>query len=244
MVVKTSDGGHAKAGIYTDILRRIVTGKLAPGQRLIEEDLARAYRVSRTPIREILFVLTRDGLVEHLRNRGASVVSFTPDEVEQIYDIRNALECLSLRSASRNMPLNDLLDLERRLDRLNRLRGRRWNQQRMAVDLELHRFITSHSGNRRLVAYLENISLLIDSLGLIGYSDDERVQRGGQEHLDIVRALLRRDAEHAERLLRGHIENSKRSVLELFLQRRSKSRLPALKRASGNWRARNSPLKS
>jgi DNA-binding GntR family transcriptional regulator len=232
MVVKTSDDDHLKARIYTDILRRIVTGKLAPGQRLIEEDLARAYKVSRTPIREILFVLTRDGLVEHLRNRGASVVSFTPDDVEQIYDIRNALECLSIRSACRNMPLNDLHDLERRLDKLNRLRGRKWNQQRMETDLELHRLITSHCGNRRLVAHLGNISLLIESLGLIGYSDDERVQRGAQEHLDIVRALLRRDAEQAERLLREHIENSKRSVLALFLQRRAKSNRSARQRVS------------
>ena len=232
MVVKTSDDDHLKARIYTDILRRIVTGRLAPGQRLVEEELARTYKVSRTPIREILFVLTRDGLVEHVRNRGARVVAFTPDDVEQIYDIRNALECLSLRSASRNMPLNDLHDLERRLDWVNRLRGRRWNQRRMEIDLELHRFITSRCGNRRLVAYLENISLLIHSLRLIGYSNDERVQRGGQEHLDIVRALLRRDPEQAEHRLRGHIENSKRSVLELFLQRRAKANLPARQRVA------------
>jgi len=222
MTAETNGSDHLKARIYADFLRRIVTGKLAPGQRLVEEKLARMYNVSRTPIREILFVLTRDGLVEHIRNRGASIVSFKPDDVEEIYNIRNALECLSIRSASRNLPLNDLLDFERRLQGLGRVPEAKWNRQHLQIDLELHWFIISHCKNRRLVAYMHNISLLSHSLRCIG-STAERRRLGAQEHLDIVRALLRRDSPLAERLLRGHIENSKRNVLELFLQRRART---------------------
>jgi DNA-binding GntR family transcriptional regulator len=220
MSEETNGSDHAKGRIYTDILRRIVTGDLAPGQRLVEEELARTYNVSRTPIREILFVLTRDGLVEHFRNRGARVVSFNADEVEQIFDIRNALECLSIRSASRNMALKDLLEFARRLERLDGLHGPRWDHQRVQIDLELHRFIISHCGNRRLIAYLENISLLIHSLRVIS-SDAERAGLAAQEHLDVVRALLRRDSELAERLMQQHLENSKRKLLELVFQGRA-----------------------
>src|ERR1700733_3003120 len=78
---------------YTDILGMIVQGGLPPGQRMIEEDLAREYRVSRTPIREVIFALERDGLVARAANRGAKVIAFTPDDVEQVYEIRKVLEC-------------------------------------------------------------------------------------------------------------------------------------------------------
>ncbi len=211
-----------KATIYADILAKIMRGEFQPGQRLVEEELARTYEVSRTPIREILFALEKGGLVERTHNRGAKVVSFTPDDVEQIYEIRNALECLSLRHAIRNLPLNALLDLERRLDALNRRHGPKWNQQQAEIDLELHRLIVTHSGNRRLVAYLENISLLIHSLRLVGYRDDRHARRAGEEHLEIVRALVRRDLALAERLLADHIETSKKNAIELFFRQDEK----------------------
>jgi DNA-binding GntR family transcriptional regulator len=193
-----------------------MSGTFPPGRRLVEEELAETYHVSRTPIREVLVALEKDGLVERTHNRGAKVVSFTADDVEEIYETRNALECLSIRQAIRNLQLQDLLDLERHLEKLNRHEGPQWNQQQARIDLELHQLILSHSGNRRLVAYLENISMLIHSLRLIGLRNAQHVRRSGEEHLAIVRALLRRDAQLAERLLADHIETSKRNTLELF----------------------------
>ena len=207
-----------KATIYADILAKIMRGEFQPGQRLVEEELALTYEVSRTPIREILFALEKGGLVERSHNRGAKVVSFTPDDVEQIYEIRSALECLSLRRAIRNLPLNTLLEMERRLEALNRHQGPKWNQQQGEIDFELHRLIVTRSGNRRLVAYLENISLLIHSLRLVGYLDDRNARRAGEEHLEIVRSLMRRDLSLAERLLAEHIENSKKNAIELFFR--------------------------
>lgn len=202
--------------IYSDILGKIVSGDFSPGQRLIEEELAATYAISRTPIREILFALERDGLVERSRNRGARVVAFTPDDVEQIYEIRGALECLAVRTAVRSLPLREVLELERRLASLNEKTTADWNDRQAEVDIELHRLIVEHSGNRRLALYLDNISLLLHSLRLLGYRNSAHARRAGEEHLEIVRALLRRDAQAAERLLADHIEVSKRNALELF----------------------------
>src|SRR5690349_938938 len=98
--------------LYSDILAKIMTGELQAGQRLIEEEVARTYGVSRTPVREVFFALAKDGLVERVQNRGARVVSFTPDDVEEIFDIRMALECLSIRNAVRNLPLSTLSETE------------------------------------------------------------------------------------------------------------------------------------
>ena len=73
---------QTKGRIYADIVSKILAAELGVGQRLKEQDLAQTHKVSRTPIREILIALERDGLVERIRNRGAEVISFTPDDVE------------------------------------------------------------------------------------------------------------------------------------------------------------------
>lgn len=203
--------------IYTDILGRIVSGDFSRGQRLIEGDLAKLYKVSRTPIREVLVALENDGLVERSINKGAKVIGFSPDDVEQIYEIRRVLECLALRNSTSSLPLSRLLDLERRLVVLNQHSDPESNRKQAELDVELHHLIINHARNRRLIGYLDKISLLIDSLRSLGYRDDRHVQRVGEEHLAIVRALLRRDTVGAENLLAEHLDTSKRNALELFL---------------------------
>ena len=129
--------------IYADILHKIVSGKIPPGQRLGEERLGREYHVSRTPIREALFALERDGLIERTHHCGATVLSFTADDVEQIYEIRRALECLGIRRAVRSLSLSELYELERRLAALRRQKGARLRNKQLESDLELHRVIVS-----------------------------------------------------------------------------------------------------
>jgi len=216
---KTLSQQEENSEVYTDILAKIMRGDLAPGQRLIEEDLARAYNVSRTPIREVLLALEKDGLVERMRNRGARVAAFTPDVMEEIYEIRKALECLSVRNAARNIPMTLLIDFERRLEGLAQQKGDDWHRRQSEIDLEFHRAIVAHSGNRRLMDYLENISVLIHSLRLVGYANSLFARRAGEEHLAIVRALMRRDAQTAEALLAEHIDNSKHHALAAFSRR-------------------------
>jgi DNA-binding GntR family transcriptional regulator len=114
--------------------------------------------------------------------------------------------------------LDHLLELERRLEALSE-EAPGWNEQQAQLDLELHQSIVNSSGNRRLAAYLENISLLIHSLRLVGYRRDHDARQAGREHLAIVRALRNRDLETSERLLADHIEASKRHALALFFDR-------------------------
>lgn len=222
--VDDADTEHLNLRIYSEILGKIMSGEFHPGQRLIEEELAAAYEVSRTPIREILFALERDGLVERSRYRGARVVAFTPDDVEEIYEIRKALECVAARTAARTVPLNELLEIERRLTTLNESHTPDWNQSQAELDFELHDRILSYSGNRRLSLYLKNISVLLQSLRMLGYRNNEHARQAGVEHLEIVRSLLRRDGATAERLLAEHIEISKRNALELFFEKRAAKR--------------------
>jgi DNA-binding GntR family transcriptional regulator len=217
-VSKTS---RPEIDLYADILDKIVTGQFPPGYRLAEKELALAYHVSRTPVRETLISLHKAGLVERSRNRGARVVSFGPDDIEQIYEIRSALECLAIRRAARRLRLDDLLRIERRLLVANQRLAEGWIQEQIDIDLALHRLISVQSGSRRLAKILEDTSLLLHSLRLLGYRNEHYTLVTGEEHLAIVRALLRRDASLAEQLLAAHIDSSKKHVLELFFSSRN-----------------------
>jgi DNA-binding GntR family transcriptional regulator len=89
----------------------IVSGKLTPGQRLIEEELANQLNVSRAPIRVALIHLGQEGLVVSERHRGASVAKLSADDIEKIYSLRSALERLAADWACRNATDQDLEDM-------------------------------------------------------------------------------------------------------------------------------------
>ena len=214
-----NDSGRVQATLYGSIVEKIMSGELPSGQRLVEEELARKYNVSRTPVREVLFALQRDGLIERVRNQGARVVSFTPDDAEEIFDLRKALECFCVPKAVRTLKLTDLVGLERRLESLIGSRASKWGDKAAEIDLELHDIIVTGSGNRRLIAYMERIRRLQHSLQLAGYRNEEHVRQSAHEHLGIIRALLRRDVELAQQLLGEHIEHGKRNALERFFSR-------------------------
>jgi len=219
--VKNTREDHHKSRIYGDVLKRILRGDLKPGARLVETQLAGHYSVSRTIIREVLFMLTRDELVDRRHNHGAYVVSFTPDDVEDLYEIRKNLEILALRTAIPAMPLEPLFDFERRLRALDGKPAAQTSAQHAEIDLSLHGFIFAHCRNRRLVSYLENISQLIHSLRLLGYELEDVVRQTGEQHLGLVQAFIRRDLQMAERLLAEHIDTSKRNALEMLLVQRN-----------------------
>ena len=212
---------HAKNAIYADVLRRILQGELPPGERLVETQLAGRHAVSRTVIREVLFMLLRDGLVERHHNRGTQVVSFTPDDVEDLYEIRKNLELLALRTAVPAMPLEPLFHFEERLRRLGGQPPKRTAAAHAAIDIELHGFLFAHCRNKRLTAYLQNISQLIHSLRLLGYQMEDVVRLTGEQHLGLVQAWIRRDLPLAERLLGEHIDTSKRNALQMLITRRT-----------------------
>lgn len=202
--------------VYTEIVRKIASGELAPGQRLVEIDLAHLLETSRTPVREALFKLEKDGLVQRTHNQGARVAAFTPDDIEQIYEIRSALECLAIRKGTKNVPLNRLFEFDRQLEQWRNRSGPERSQALYEIDLELHEFIVKHSSNPRLISHLDKLSLLINSVRLLTHGSEQHFKAGIEEHLGIIRALIRRDGETAERLMAEHIEGAKHRALEFF----------------------------
>ncbi len=98
--------------VCTEVRNRIMSGALQPGERLVEENLAAQLGVSRNPVREAFRMLSTEGFVELTARRGATVARLRPDQSEDLFHVREALECLSARLAARRRTPGDIEKLE------------------------------------------------------------------------------------------------------------------------------------
>jgi DNA-binding GntR family transcriptional regulator len=146
-------------------------------------------------------------------------VAFTAEDVEELFDLRTALEVHCISNVVRTVKVSELLALQHSLEAVEGKSGSSLQEEHASIDLKLHHLIVENSGNRRLIAQMRNLSLLIESLQLTSFDNtDDQARTTGEQHLAIVRALLKRDVGLAQRLLTEHIEYGKRNVLQMFIK--------------------------
>ena len=206
-VVTLADG--ALAAIQT----RIVEGDLAPGTKLVEEELAQAHGVSRGPLREALRRLQARRLVEVVPNIGARVVELSRSELQAVYEAREALEGMACRLVAQRIRAGDMRPGE--IEALRQLldsHGAEVQQHaeqpylQEAGNYDFHYRIAQASGNPVLVSML--CDDLYHVIRMYRRRMDARHGRSEQalnEHQQIVAALAAGDAELAELLMRRHV---------------------------------------
>jgi DNA-binding GntR family transcriptional regulator len=205
-----------KNKVYEDIRRHIVEEKLAPGQWLIERELCEAYRMSRTPIREILWRLTADGFLEQEANRGFVVRRLGLEQIFEIFQTREAIEGMAARLACRRGGeafRGKLRDIKKRIAQVNIESDPGLG---IALGRELHRAIMSAANNGILADInekLENLTVLTANLTRRS-PVIEKASAGA--HLEIINAMLRQDEEKGEHLMREHLRETCRNVVDQF----------------------------
>lgn len=197
----------------------ILDGRLAPDQPLPEVELAQQLGTSRTPIREALLLLEREGLVEAQPNRGATVKRYDATQLRELYDLRAVLEGYAARRAAERISDKDLRRLEESCDRFARLR----TEDDMLPDLveenfTFHQVILKAAGSDRLdrmVAEVTAVPLIYRSY--LAYSDENRgtVER---EHRAITEALRAKDGDLAAELMQAHVEWARDRAIAHFPQ--------------------------
>jgi len=200
---------------YATLRREIVEGRFAPGRRMREIELAQRLGISRTPTRQALSRLELEGLLA-LRPRAGLVVSVLDmDAVEELYEMRAALEGAAAGMAARHASPRDLALLTRLLDEETGLGSEPMNLYRH--NRELHEAIHMAAHNR----YLEkSLHALHDAIALLGPTTLAATGRpvvAHAEHAAIVKAIAARDDALADRLARAHILGAldvRRAILE------------------------------
>jgi DNA-binding GntR family transcriptional regulator len=192
-----------------DFLRAaILSGEIAPGDWIRQEDIAARFGASRLPVREALRILEAEGLTGHQPNRGARVPWLDMHEVDVIYQMRERLECLALVESIGLLTESDLRGMA---DIQDRIEANADVDSFLALDREFH--LRSYTGCR-IGQLTTTVTRLWNSTqhyrrAFVALSGAERMWVVNAEHRLLLDALDRRDAVDAERYLSGHIRRTR-----------------------------------
>jgi DNA-binding GntR family transcriptional regulator len=191
-----------------DALREeILTGSLPPGARLRAEPLAERLQTSRTPVREALFLLAREGLVDIEPRRGAVVRQFDAADLADLYEVRALIEPYAARRAATRIGAQDLARLTHLCDRAD-ARGAADEEaveDQVALNEEFHRIVVTAAGSARLEAALRAVAGIPRAFRTAFWHDDAQREQSLFCHRQIVHALERRRPRLAEAVMRMHI---------------------------------------
>lgn len=199
--------------VYQHIREVIVGGALSANARLDEQTLADEMGVSRTPIREAIGKLTREGLVEYRPYQGNFVRAFSAKQVNDLYEVREALEVAAMRLAVPRLTDTNVLELKAILDAVHDAYERGDLIAYGTADRRFHNAIARFSGNETLIESLDRLGLQVQLIRTAANRDPGVVERTAQQRPAIVAALEARDAVQAARLMEAHIDDVRRAVV-------------------------------
>jgi DNA-binding GntR family transcriptional regulator len=189
----------------TELIRdAIVEGRLEPGERLKEEELARELGISRTPIREALLILQAEDLVTATPNRGAIVRIHEPEELEDLYDMRALLEGHAARRAADRVSEPELELLRASCDRFSAV-GKDDLSGLVRENQFFHTAILDISGSARLASMVRKVIKLPLVYNSYRWYSPEQTRVSVDYHRRLIHAFEARDAERAEWLMKEHV---------------------------------------
>ncbi|MCD6472897.1 GntR family transcriptional regulator [Candidatus Aerophobetes bacterium] len=200
--------------IYEKIKSQIINFTLKPGQKLQDRQLGLEFGVSRTPIREALNRLVQEGFVRQISGRGYFVKEISIKDIEEIYEVREALEVLAAQQAVRNINNHQIKRLSEILKSHEKLIQKGEVKSRLLKDADFHKTIALSSENRYLYEIINNIFDKIAVFKGIGVLSLQRAKTAYQQHKEIFNSLKERDAQALEKKLRKHISNAKQKAIE------------------------------
>ena len=206
--------------VFNTLRQAILKGELKPGERLMEIQLANKLGVSRTPVREAIRKLELEGLVLMIPRKGAEVAEITRQDMEDVLEVRTALEELAVKDACDHITDAQLSELKKASNEFKKalLEGKDLVTCADA-DMHFHDVILSATNNRRLIQMLNNLSEQMYRYRM-EYLMDERTHKTLiEEHDAIRRALKKHDKVKAGAAIRVHIDNQKRSILESLTEK-------------------------
>jgi DNA-binding GntR family transcriptional regulator len=203
---------------YTRLLERIVSLEMPPGSVVNEARLREDLKIGRTPIREALQRLARENLVRSIPHRGTFVTDVNITDLARITEVRVVLESHAARLAAEK---HTGADEQATRELLELLRGGRVTDQRelMQLDQRIHRLIYHAAHNPFLEATLERYFNLSLRLWYLVLDRQVGLRRAVDEHIDLLEAVLSRDAELAETIMRKHVIGFEREIRKVLVER-------------------------
>lgn len=199
--------------VYAGLRAELLRCELAPGSQIYEGELASRYRVSKTPVREALNSLRQEGLIQVLPRRGYQVTAITLKHILSLLELRLVLEGGAAGLAVQRASASDLAQLEK----LAKASYQRGNKQSEAEFIDanraFHMRVAELSGNERLVDLIKRCLEELQRVFHLGADLRNISDEVAQDHLDLVDALRRRDADGARRIVGEQTAHTRTNIL-------------------------------
>jgi DNA-binding GntR family transcriptional regulator len=202
--------------VYNDLLQLISSGALRPGERLDEQQIAEQLGVSRTPLREAITRLVRDGIIDNQPYRGNFVRSFTAKQASDLYEVRKVLESTAVRLAILNLNSAAVSRLRSILNEISQALGTGDLEAYGLADREFHDTIAQLTQNETLIATLDRLGGQIQLIRSMANRNHTVVELAAAERPEIVDAMQAGNADEAAALMEEHIEMVQRYIVNII----------------------------
>lgn len=204
--------------VYNTIREAILDLRLHPGDALVESALTKQLGVSKTPVRGALIRLEREGLVQNLPARGRIVAELDINDVKEIFEIRELLDCYLARYLAVHAPESLLDDLAEIIDTAEQYQRQGDQHTYFMYVRKFDRRMYDSSPNRRMAAVQSNFHDLIGFIGAVAFLTPGRIENTYAEHSRILNALRARDPDLAAQCMTEHIQSILRDYLSAVHQ--------------------------
>jgi DNA-binding GntR family transcriptional regulator len=211
--------------VVNSIRERIISGDLKPGERLVEAHLSEELGVSRMPVREALRELAAEGVVSIEPRRGATVATYTPEQIQELVEVRATLEALNAKLAAKRHDPAQIKRLEQILAAGSKITEKTDLAQLHEDNNEFHEALAQVAANATL---REMVRSLRDRTAIIfAPHSRKRAKQNWEEHAAILRAVVAGDADLAGLLAARHVYNAAESIPQPQPEEQRESAKPA-----------------
>jgi DNA-binding GntR family transcriptional regulator len=212
--------GSFKLVAYEKIKQDILNFVYRPKDRLIESQIASSLKISKTPVREALLLLEREGLVTIVPNSGFFVCELSFKEAEDCFELRRLIESYAIKRIIQNITEEEIKLIKQNLEETARYTNGQDIEKTIQLETEFHNILYEATKSKKIFSIL---STLQDQLHI--YRSIASRTKGGtrvsfEEHMKIIEAIEKRDELKAKFLVRRHIDHAKKRALkkELFIE--------------------------
>ena len=200
------------------IAEKILAGELRPGDRLLEDDLARQFQTSRAPIREAFYLLQLQGLIERIPRRGTLVRKYTVDDIQQIYQTRVAIETLAVDRIESAKSSSVTPELRNLLTSMHDSASRGDFSQYSLDNSRFHQAIVAHGGETIILGIWRQLNYPLRYLLRRSTHSAQEIGTSLAEHESLVVALEQKDFPKVKELLKDNIIHGMHRVIGEYFE--------------------------
>ena len=203
-----------------DLLKNdIISCRFMPGEQIAQAQLVERFGIGKSPIRDALQRLAQEGFVQSIPRFGYLISPVTVADVQELFELRQILECAAVRLATERGPEKDLQQLNNEAEFSYVYHNRQSYNDFLQRNNEFHRSIATLSGNQRLMDAISRVLGELLRLFHLGLDLRDSAEEMREEHVELVGALLERDPDRAEEIVQKQISRSQERIIEALVQR-------------------------